>query len=48
MDPEEAVESLNSGLKNVFNKTKNLVGKLEDKCKNIMNKYDTSDDITPN
>ena len=45
MDPEEVVDSLNNGFKNVFNKTKNLVSKIEDKCKVMMNKYDTSDNI---
>ena len=45
MDPEEAVDSLNNGFKNVFNKTKNLVNRIEDKCKVMMNKYDTSDNI---
>lgn len=43
MDPEEAVESINSGFKNVFKKTKNLVEKFEDKCKVILNRYDNTD-----
>lgn len=45
MDPEEAIDSFNSSIKGVFNKTKNFVEKFEDKCKIMLNKYDKSDNI---
>lgn len=38
MDPEEALESIRKGFKNVIKKTTKIVNNIEDKCKNYLNK----------